>query len=182
MCSDSCIQRVFAALSKAYPYYIEKTLNTTAKVTEQIGMYRRFFADVPDDLLLMTVVSHVGSSKWWPAISEIRDGCGHLAEMANNTPNEFDAWAEIKLHLHAGHSKEPWSDPLIGKALDGIGGLQAFGQSDRDQEASWRARFYEAYKAMQSRERERRLMLPEVRSIVEQIAAGEVRQLEGERD
>ena len=174
MANTDCISRVFAALRKAYPDYVQRTLSAPGTMQEQMGMYARFFADVPDSLLEMAVVNHVGKSQWWPKVSELREGCGHLAELANDVPNEFDAWAEVNLHMRAGHSKEPWSHPLIGTALDGIGGLAAYGQSDVSQEAAWRARFYGSYRAMQTRERERRLMLPEVRAVVDQIAAGQI--------
>jgi len=179
MASAECVREVFKALCRAYSDHVHRHLSGKGAMADQVDLYSRFTKDVPDDLLKMAVADHVANSKWWPKPSEIRERCVRLIEMAGPDTNEYDAWAEVKLHMKAGHTDDPWSDPMIGRAMDGIGGLKAFGQSDVSQEMSWRSRFIDAYRLLKKRERERRLMLPEVREVIEQIKAGTVPQLEG---
>ena len=93
---------------------------------------------------------------------------GNIVTDAANATNEYDAWGEVKRAVS--HSHWQWSDPMIGQAMQRVGGMNAFRMSDVSDEPSWRARFAECYRLLRQRERRQATMLPQVREVTERLA------------
>ena len=146
-------------LVRAYPDHVRRHLSEQGAMNELRRLYEKFLEDIADELLLSAVEAHIASSKWWPKVAELRSQCADLAAQSQGLPSAFEAWAEVKVATR-NHSCE-FSTPLIRKAMDGVGGLQAFRLSDTDHESAWRARFYQSYETLVKRERDDAI-LPEM--------------------
>ncbi len=161
MASEEMILRMFDLLGEIWPRDAERISPLTIEV------YSRVLADVDDRTLQAAVVKIVSEATFWPKPAEMRAAC--LTLTRPEIPTAHQAWAEVKAHLRAGHSKDPWH-PLTWEALEGIGGWQSFAMSQREDESYWLTHFVKSYDALAGRERERQRMLPEVRQAISAIA------------
>jgi len=110
-------------------------------------------------MLIAGTEAHIAHSKWWPKVSELRESCAELSARRDGVPTAFEAWAEVTKQVRRCPGQRNWSNELIPLAMDGIGGMQAYGLSPVDQTSAWRARFYQSYESLIKRERYR-IMLP----------------------
>ena len=174
MASKDTIAKAFVLLSANWPTYAfsETTMPT----------YQRLLADLPDAVLEAAVLDCIASCRFWPTVAEIREAAANIVTDAANATNEYDAWGEVKRAVSRAHHE--WSDPMIGQAMQRVGGMDAFRMSDVGDEPSWRARFAECYKLLRQRERRQMTMLPQVRELAERLAlerGAEVKKLEDGR-
>ena len=79
----------------------------------------------------------------------------------------LEAWGEVRKSFSNGSSHQ-WSSPLVKRAYDAIGGYVYFRYAQLSSEAADRARFIEAFKVVQNRQRTERRMLPQVRQFTAQ--------------
>lgn len=119
--------------------------------------------DVPDDLLKAAAVQHIATNRWFPAVADLRETAVSLMHRAADVPDEATAWGQVKRALRGGTPPHP----LAQRAIDALGGLREFGQSDLSDEPSWRARFMQAYGAYRQREVENAMTLPQVTGYIE---------------
>ncbi len=174
MASKDTIAKAFVLLSGNWPNhpFTEVTMAT----------YQRLLADIPDALAETAVLDCIASCKFFPTVAEIRDAAANIVTDAANAANEYDAWGEVKRAVSRSHWQ--WSDPMIGEAMQRVGGMDAFRMSDVSDEPSWRARFVECYRTLRQREQRQATMLPQVRELAERMAldrGARAAQLEGER-
>jgi len=170
MASLTEVAKVMGVLAALYPRY------TRTKAT--ITAYHVVLGDIPADLLDRAAL-HVGSQNtFFPAAAELRAAAFELMERAHGVPGAWEAWAEVcKSFGPCGRWRSPqWTHPLIGQAVDAIGGYIAL--CDSENATADRARFVQAYDALLARAQKDARMLPEVRQMVRHIASGEVKQLE----
>lgn len=160
MATDKEVARILAMVAAAYPNY------TLTKETAQV--YARLLADVPVEALQAAAMQHTTQSKWFPAVAELRDIAFGFMSGANDIPTALEAWAEVKREVMHEHVAK-FSHPLVKRAVDTLGGLSAYGQSDIDDEASWRARFVQSYEELRGRAMRNVTMLPEVREASERL-------------
>jgi len=143
---------------------------------DTVRLFVRCLADVPGEALIAGTVHLITTSKWQPKISELREAAFGLMMGAHEKPTAYEAWQEVN-----GNKMRPatatWSDPIIERAIDTLGGLKAYGASDTDDEMSWRARFVSSYEQLVQRGMDNAVMLPEVRCAAQQLQAGKVNQL-----
>ena len=125
-----------------------------------VKVFRLTLVDMDDDLLKAAVAQHIALSKWFPAVADIRQAAASLISLAGEVPDSYTAWRQIKQAISAGHTERV--HPLALKAMSTLGGIQEFGRSDLNDEASWRARFIQAYERIQQRQAESDMMLPAV--------------------
>lgn len=116
--------------------------------------------DVDDELLKTAVIQHIATEKWFPAIADLRDKAQSLISRANELPDSYTAWMQVKNFSQDIH-------PMALKAINALGGLKAFGLSNVSEEASWRARFIAAYEQYCKRQSEDAMMLPAVAGYIE---------------
>lgn len=129
-----------------------------------LEIYLAVLPDVPDNVLVPAVEKLVSEATFRPRPAEVRQTALDL--MLPRVPTAYEAWAEVKARLRPGHLRDEWSSPLVGKALEGIGGLDAFRMSDRADESYWMNAFFKAYDTLARRQREEVRMLPQVREAV----------------
>lgn len=123
-------------------------------------VYLFVLKDIPDADLRLAVEQLVASATFRPVPAEVRTTA--LSMRMSALPSAYEAWAEVKRHLQAGHARDEWQ-PLTLQALRGIGGFEAFGMSDRADESYWLNQFVKSYEVLAQRTREEARMLPEVR-------------------
>lgn len=101
-----------------------------------------------------------------PSTGEIRGAVGQLRGLASNTPSSYQAWQEFKGFVTRSNYAPEWSHPLVEKCAHLIG-MREYGQSNVDDEPSWRARFIQCYEQLQERATKDDMMLPAVRGYLE---------------
>ncbi len=156
MASQETIAEIFSLLTAQWPK--DQATKLTLKVYELV------LADIPDDVLRAAVVQLLTQATFRPTAAEVRKAAFDL--MRGSQTSALEAWGEVKRMVGTPEEERIWSTPLILKALECLGGLAAFGFSLLEDEASWRARFCEAYETLAKRERTEMLMLPQVRALV----------------
>ncbi|MBE2223143.1 MAG: hypothetical protein IAF02_16495 [Anaerolineae bacterium] len=119
--------------------------------------------DIDDDLLKAATVQHIATSKWFPAVADLRQIAVGLINRADDMPDSYTAWGQIKRALGGGSPPHP----MAKKAIDALGGLHAFGMSDVSDEPAWRSRFIQAYENYQLRQAEEAMTPPAVAGYIE---------------
>lgn len=136
---------------------------------ETIKAYHAILQDIDMQLLKAATLQIGATSKWFPAASEIREAAFELVENESGIPTPGEAWAEAVRQVNI-YAPPEYSHPLIGQAVDAIGGNRVLGMTQEDMLASARARFLEAYKQLRARERYRTRMLPEVHRVAQALS------------
>lgn len=83
------------------------------------SLYMAFLVGMDYENAHEGVKRHIATSKWFPTVAEIRDA----AAASDPKPESDQAWTEVLAAVtRYGRSKSPpWSDPMIGQAVDAIG-------------------------------------------------------------
>lgn len=139
----------------------ESAADVIARTARIFGVTLR---DLDDDLLLAAITHHIATQRWFPSVAELRECAAGLIERADNVPDPYTAWQQIKRALRGCHEQP---HPLALQAINALGGLREFGQSNTEDEASWRARFVAAYTTYQRRQVEDAMMLPAISGYIE---------------
>ena len=119
--------------------------------------------DIPDDLLIAATVHYIASNREFPAVADLRKAAVYLVNRADDVPDPSTAWGQVK---RAVRTRDPLH-PLAEKAINSLGGLRDFGQSDLGDEGQWRARFIMAYEGYLKRQVEDAMMLPQIAGYIE---------------
>lgn len=136
------IIKILAFLAALYPRF---------ELTEaSIDAYSLILADIPADLLEAAAKDLGSRATFFPAAAELRRAAYDLIERSQQMPTAYEAWRQVKSQF-AGRREE--LHPLAVQAISSLGGLRAFGQSQVDDEPSWRARLIAAYEIMAERQR-----------------------------
>lgn len=161
--NNKAIAQVLAFLAALYPRF-ELTKAT-------IQAYTEVLEDIPPDMLRAAAKDLGSRSTFFPAAAELRRAAFDLAERAQGLPSAYEAWQQIKSQV-GGRALE--MHPLALEAINALGGLASFRQSDISVEASWRARFIDAYDILAQRQRRERETLPQIAAYVDslQLPAG----------
>ena len=140
---------------------------------ETIHAYHRILGDLPVDLLDAAALEIGRNNTFFPAAAELRKAAFNLTRVADGTLNAQDAWAMVKKAFGAiGHTggMPDHFPPIVKKAVEGIGGWRSLCMSENDM--SDRARFVESFNAYSAREQNMTEMLPQVRAMLPNLAAG----------
>ena len=158
--NDKHIAKTLGYLAMLYPNF------QLAKPT--IDAYLTILSDLPAEMV-QPAAQQLGTEKraYFPSAGEIRQAAFDLQETAEEIPSAYEAWGQIK-------GTYPGYHALTKRALDTLGGNEAWGNSLVTEEMSWRARFIAAYETLLKRERDQQRMLPGVRDYVAQLKEGKV--------
>lgn len=154
------IAQILAVISAAYPNF---------SMTEQtVEVYWQVLSDIPTDELKTAVLHSISESgrKFAPSVGELRGAVGELRSLVSRVPSSYEAWQEFRRFVVASNYSPEWSHPLVEKAARLIG-MREYGQSDVDDEPSWRARFIQCYEQLRERAERENLLVPEVRGYLE---------------
>lgn len=137
---------------------------------ERLRAYALVLADLEPDVLQAAVAQCLSTCRFFPKPAEIRQAAVSLKTRARGLPSAGEAWAELVEQIErVGHYNQPtFSNPQIEQALRHIGGWSVVCLSENPQ--ADRARFLQAYEALERRELEDGLMLPAVRQQVAALA------------
>lgn len=141
-------------------------------VNATLKVFMATLADIDDGLLVAAVTQHIATSKWFPAVADLRETAVSLIYRADDVPDAYTAWQQVNRALRnygSWHLAEAEASlhPLALKAINSLGGLVEYGRSDIDDQTSWRARFISAYDTYQRRQSEDAMMLPAVAGYIE---------------
>lgn len=155
-------QKVLAVLAATYPKF-ELTQPT-------IAAYHAVLGDIEADLLKAATLHLAATSKWFPTASEIRDTAFELVERQSGMPDAAQAWEAVMREIgKAGYYRTPdFGHPVIGKAVDAIGGFRNVCMSPNP--VAERARFLQAFETIIRRERAEVRKLPQVKEIAAKYA------------
>ena len=133
--------------------------------------YHIILEDVPIDVLRAAALEYAKDSTFMPSAGQLRSSAFELMERAQGIPSPQDAWGEVTKSFgpYGIYTGAPeWSHPIIGQAVDGLGGYAALCRSENP--TADRARFIESYKSYLGRHRDETSSLPEVRNVIKQLA------------
>lgn len=160
MATKQEIEIIIAKLSAAFPNW---------KVTAYtVQVYLEDLQDIDSDTLEAAVrmCRTEPGRAFAPSTGEIRGAVGRLRGLVSNTPSPYEAWMEFKRFTVASNYSPEWSHSLVEKTARLIG-MRDYGQSNVDDEPSWRARFIQCYEQLLEQAQNENMLLPEVRGYLE---------------
>jgi hypothetical protein len=115
MASEIEILRVLKILGDVYSSY---HLSSSA-----VEVYVRLLADIPGEVMERAALEHIGHSKYFPAIAELRTAAFDILEAITPLPSDYEAWGEVQAEIRrVGHVQPPeFSHELIAQAVDLLG-------------------------------------------------------------
>jgi hypothetical protein len=158
MATRDTVSKALVLLATAYPRY---------EMTKDTGrVYAELLSDIPDDLLIAAAKHHATISKWFPSVAELRAAAFSIQAKVKGVPSAEEAWGEVMHQIrNIGSWGEPqFSTPLIGTAVDGLGGWMIVCTSTNT--VADRAHFLRIYGNLLKRQQEDVAMLPEVRELI----------------
>jgi len=138
-----------------------------AGIVGTINVFMATLSDIEDGLLKASVAHHIATSKWFPAVADLRSTALARVNHANDTPDAYTAWKEVNRAMNR-YISESELHPLALKAINALGGIRQYGQADIDDHISWRSRFISVYEQYQRRAADDAMMLPAVAGYLEQ--------------
>jgi len=123
--NEQQVVAIVKVLQSAYP--------RTEFSRETITVYENMLKDLPAKETSEAVKRLITSSKWLPTIAEIRQ---EVAELMTALPDAEEAWIEVQDYARHGWCPTApqlaqWSNPVIGKAVEAMGGIATIAQSDQ---------------------------------------------------
>lgn len=153
--------KVMATMGAWFPRWVLSAESTEA--------YYAILSDLPPELLQAAALEWGSKdTPWPPSAGQLRAVAFDLLERREGIPTAGEAWAEVLKHinLYAPPSVSDFSNPLVHRALQAIGGNRAVCMAQEDVIGVTRAHFRKAYQALRARERDEQRMLPQVREII----------------
>ena len=159
---------------------MQRQMDTEARL-KMFRAYHLILGDLDANLLLKAALGLVGTATFYPSAGELRRAYFDLLDMANNIPDAYQAWAEVKALFRRGYSRmrpptaESVTHSRVLAALEGIGGWLALCSSEND--VADRARYIQAYETYTKREQYTERMLPGVMETAKRLVATQHRAL-----
>ena len=164
------VGRVIGGLLIIYPYQNSK-ITTKQELSAFITAYHRILHDLDAQLLDAAALELGGTSKFFPAASELRQTAFGLKAVASGELTAGDAWAMVSkaFGIHGHYQGVPdHFPPLVKRAVDAVGGWTSLCLSENGM--ADRAHFLKVYDTLDARTKQETRMLPEVKSVVKQLA------------
>ena len=134
---------------------------TGDEFAEMVPIWHRLLQDIPFESLKAAAEHLAATSKWFPSVSELREAAFGLVAPEEHDQSGAEAWGEVEASFR--DSRYEFQNPMAKAAYDALGGRGYFQHSLLEHAMSDRARFIEAYNAIQKRTVGRERMLPAVR-------------------
>jgi len=142
---------------------------------ETVTTYYAVLGDLPEELLKAATLEYATQdTPWFPAAGQLRQIAFDLIDKAAGKVGAREAWGlVVKAASSVGHGAKPeFSEPLIWKAIEDVGGWRHICMTPEDSLFSTRARFIEAYEQRRRDDRHTSAMLPHVRDVVARLGDG----------
>jgi hypothetical protein len=173
--SKSGVNQCMARLDVAYPHHF-KQADLDADFALQV--YHEILDDVDDGLLMAATKQWLSTAHpFHPSPGELRDLALRMVERDELSADE--AWAEVLAAVRniGSYGVPAWSNDAITQTMQAFGRWKEFCATEDDQMPFVRAQFMNIYKAQQTRRHDDRLMLPEVQTVMAQLAESKRLQL-----
>ena len=117
MANEQDIAQIISVISAAYPNF-----NPTEQTAE---VYFQTLKDIPSDLLKAATLQSVSEAgrKFAPSVGEIRGMVVEIRKSANDIPDSWQAWNEVKRAMvDVGSYRKPdFTSPLVAEAVSAMG-------------------------------------------------------------
>jgi hypothetical protein len=150
----------------AYPQHAARL--DKEQMALMLEVWQESLADLPVDLLKMSVKNHIERSQWLPSIAEIRSSAVSLMRQASPADQDWnEAYAELQRKiLSVGYIGKPdFANPALTETVRTLGGWQAVCLNE-DPEGVFRAQFRDVYQVVIARMERNVQQSPEVRSFI----------------
>lgn len=151
--------QVWNVLDRSYPRFCQE--QGAENMLQTLRVYHQLLSDLPIEQVKAAVLRHVSSSKWFPAVAELRESATALSIAP--LPSAIEAWGEVTNamagidgYCYTDHVNVPqFTNPITARLVESMGWralcLSENGIADR-------ARFIESYEQLTARnEQEQRL-------------------------
>lgn len=164
MATNEEIARVLEVLMSAYPSWGE---SLGSKIDGTLEVYRLSLMDIDGKLLEASALQHIGASKWFPSISELREAALSIINHGDESAEE--AWGEVKraIRIYGSYREPVFQNIRILQAVKIMGWIPL---CMSENEVADRAHFFKVYQSLQNRDRYDEIALPEVKQAIERIA------------
>jgi hypothetical protein len=159
------ITAIWDILDLMYPGFSKG--RTTKDMKAVLVIWCEMLAPFPVEVLKLAAKQHIATSKYPPAISEIRSIAISIMQPPRLTGME--AWGEVGREMRrvsGVYGTPQFSDPLIEKVVREMGWRNL---CTSEMPAADRARFIEAYDQIQGRQQREQETLPEIRALSERM-------------
>jgi hypothetical protein len=160
------VAKILAVLAAAYPgFEVDETRH---------GLWYQMLSDLDYPMAMMATRRHIATSKWPPAVSEIREQALIASGGEELTPAE--AWGQVMqaIRRHGYYHPEEALDSLspdVRRVVEQMGWREINTSENMD---TLRAHFLRMYQVVSERARREALMPAEIRVLVEAVAPGEL--------
>ena len=161
------VVKLFALISTAYP----RSDAFRRATPDAVEMWAMCLEDIPFEVVQKAFVAHSVNSEFPPSIAEIRRYA--LAGIADNRDTAEEAWALVlKALKNSTYNSVEEFDKLPDICKRCVGSAQVLKSwavsEDESTVSVARAQFLNAYRVMDSRERERAMMPPSIRDALDE--------------
>lgn len=165
------VVKIFIVLRTAYPNFYKDMQKEQLEST--IDLWTEMFAHENPVLVTAAVKNLINTFKWPPTIADVKDEMYKLTEEEGEAPVEI--WNKIKSAIrNSGYNsyEEFQKLPEVAKKFVGSPNQLREWALDIDYNDSVvKGQFFKQIDIIQKREKDSKLMLPEVKSIVKQLAS-----------
>lgn len=163
--TQDTITRLLRRTLAAYPQHAGRLTN--AQIKDMQDVWCEMLADLPDDLLVAAVRSHLENSQWLPSIAEIRHAAvGLMRQASPASQSAIDAWGDVKQAIaRVGSYNSPeFVNPITARVVQRMGWREIC--LSEDPEAVVRAQFERYYNAEMMRAEEQAGMSADLRDFL----------------
>lgn len=169
MATRDDVAQVLTMLAAAYPHF-KLTADTTR-------VYCQLLSDLPIEALKAAAISHARQGTFFPSVAELTQATYDILIDELALPSAPEAWGMVVKRMRSTttiyrdgqyYTLEPML-PIIEKAVAALGGWKALGMSENA--TADRARFFETYRILADRERQRVTEHPAVTAAKERYKA-----------
>lgn len=164
------VVKIFIVLRTAYPNFYKEMKKEDLEAT--IDLWAEMFAHENPALVVAAVKNLINTFKWPPTIADVKDEMYKLTQTETETPVEM--WNKIKSAMsRASYYAQEEFDKLPEVAKKFVGSpnqLREWALSIDYNDGVTKGQFFKQYEILKQREKDNKLMLPEVRNIAKQLA------------
>ncbi len=164
------VVKIFIVLRTAYPNFYKEMKKEDLEAT--IDLWTEMFAHENPALVVAAVKNLINTFKWPPTIADVKDEMYKLTQTETETPVEM--WNKIKAAMsRASYYAQEEFDKLPEVAKKFVGSpnqLREWALSIDYNDGVTKGQFFKQYEILKQREKDSKLMLPQVRDIAKQLA------------
>lgn len=161
MATDTTIRQVLAVLAAEYPDHFNKL--SEEQIAAKTALFVQALADLDDETLKTAALRHIGTSPFFPKVSELRAAAAAVAFQP--APDPIEAWGQVLETMRRygpygipcgeaegwGYRPVEFDDPITAHIVRQMGWRELCASEEPHTD---RARFLDAYARIAQRERQ----------------------------